>query len=167
MSKLSSKAAQAEAGRGPGGDVLVNEVMTAFPAFIRLGASIRRAAELLSVSEVGNLMVLDHEAQFVGSLSEEDLVRAILPAFDEVTAAGGTLRDAFRLFLDRGRGLADQVIDPLVEREAAVVASTDELARAAVVMLDRGIRRLPVVDGGQLVGTLSRSDLVRAVIYHS
>jgi CBS domain-containing protein len=35
------------------------------------------------------------------------------------------------------------------------------------VMIDRGIRRLPVVDDGALVGTLSRADLCRAVIYHS
>jgi CBS domain-containing protein len=84
-----------------------------------------------------------------------------------VTAAGGTLADAFQVFLERGRALADRVIDPLVVRDAATVRSTDEVARAAIVMIDRGIRRLPVVDDGTLVGTLSRADLCRAVIYHS
>ncbi|WP_244872453.1 HPP family protein [Catellatospora sp. TT07R-123] len=141
--------------------------MAAFPAYIRLGATIRRAAEVLSVSEVGQLMVLDHEGRFVGSLAEEDLVRAMLPGFDDVTAGGGTLADAFQLFLERGRSLADRPVDPLVVRDAATVRSTDELARAAIVMIDRGIRRLPVVDDGKLVGTLSRADLCRAVIYHS
>ncbi len=145
----------------------VSDVMTAFPAYIRLGATIRRAAEVVSVSEVGQLMVLDHEGLFVGTLSEEDLVRAMLPRFDDVTAGGGTLADAFRLFLERGRTLADRPVDPLVVRDAATVCSTDELARAAIVMIDRGIRRLPVVDDGKLVGTLSRADLCRAVIYHS
>jgi CBS domain-containing protein len=150
-----------------GGGVLVSDVMAAFPAYIRLGSTIRRAAEAVSVSEVGQLMVLDHDGRFVGSLSEEDLVRAMLPGFEDVTTAGGTLADAFRVFLERGRVLADRVIDPLVERDAATVRSTDELARAAIVMIDRGIRRLPVVDDGALVGTLSRADLCRAVIYHS
>jgi CBS domain-containing protein len=147
--------------------MLVRDVMTGFPAYIRLGATIRRAAELVSVSEVGQLMVLDHDDRFAGSLSEEDLVRAMIPGFDDVTAAGGTLADAFRAFLERGRALADRVIDPLVVREAATVRPADELARAAIVMIDRGIRRLPVVDDGALVGTLSRADLCRAVIYHS
>jgi CBS domain-containing protein len=147
--------------------VLVSEVMTAFPAYLRLGTTIRRAAEVVSVSEVGHLMVLDHDGRFVGSLSEENLVRAMLPGFDEVTAAGGTLADAFQVFLERGRTLADRVIDPLVVRDPATVRPSDELARAAIVMLDRGIRRLPVVDDGTLVGTLSRADLCRAVIYHS
>ena len=147
--------------------VLVSDVMTAFPAYLRLGATIRRAAEMLSVSEVGHLMVLDHDDRFVGSLSEEDVVRAMLPGFDDVTAAGGTLADAFRIFLERGRTLADRAIDPLVVRDGATVRPTDELARAAIVMIDRGIRRLPVVDDGALVGTLARADLCRAVIYHS
>jgi CBS domain-containing protein len=91
----------------------------------------------------------------------------MLPGFEDVTAAGGSLADAFRLFLERGRTLADRVIDPLVVRDTVTVASTDEVARAAIVMVDRGIRRLPVVDNGALVGTVSRADLCRAVIYHS
>ena len=147
--------------------MLVGEVMAHYPAFIRAGSDVRRAAELLCVSEVGQLMVVDHEGRFVGALSEEDLVRALLPRFEDVTAAGGSLTDAFALFLERGREVADRSIDPLVTRDAVTVRTTDELARAAVVMLDRGIRRLPVVDDGQLVGTVSRADLCRAVIYHS
>lgn len=147
--------------------MLVSEIMTSFPAYVRLGADVRRAAEMISVSEVGHLMVLDHDDRFVGSLSEDDLVRAMLPRFDDVAGAGGTVGDAFRLFVERGRELADRPIDPLVERDAITVRSTDEVAQAAVVMADRGIRRLPVVDDGKLVGTLSRSDICRAVIYHS
>ncbi|GAA1553630.1 hypothetical protein GCM10009827_087950 [Dactylosporangium maewongense] len=147
--------------------MLVSDVMSAFPAYIRLGATIRRAAELVSVSEVGQLMVLDHDDRFVGSVGEEELVRAMLPSFDEVAGGGGSLDDAFRLFLEKGRALAERIVDPLVARDTATVRPGDELARAAVVMVDRGIRRLPVVDGGKLVGTLSRADLCRAVIYHS
>ena len=147
--------------------VLVAQIMTAFPAYIRLGSDIRRAAEVISVSEVGTLMVVDHDGRFVGSLSEEGIVRALLPSFDEVAAAGGSTADAFQVFLERGRALADRVIDPLVVRDAVTVRSTDEVARAAVAMIDGGIRRLPVVDDGMLAGTVSRADLCRAVIYHS
>src|SRR5689334_22872917 len=102
--------------------------MTGFPAFIRLGSDVRRAAEVLSVSEVGHLMVVDHDGRFVGSLSEDSIVRALLPGFDDVAAAGGTLADAFQVFLERGRTLADGVIDPLVVRDAVTVRSTDEVA---------------------------------------
>ena len=59
--------------------MLVRDVMTRFPACIHLGADIRRAAELVSVSQISELMVLDHDDEFVGALSEGDLIRAVLP----------------------------------------------------------------------------------------
>ena len=147
--------------------MLVREIMTPYPAYIRVGADIRRAAEIISVSEVSHLMVLDHDDTFVGALSEDDLVRAMLPRFDDVMAGGGTMGDAFRIFLEKGREMAGRSIDPLVERDAITVTSTEQVARAAVVMAEQRLRRLPVVDGGKLAGTLSRSDICRAVIYHS
>jgi CBS domain-containing protein len=147
--------------------VLVRDIMTPYPAYIRVGADIRRAAEIISVSEVSHLMVLDHDDTFVGALSEDDLMRAMLPRFDEVVAGGGTMGDAFRIFVEKGQEMAGHSIDALVERDAVTVASTDQVARAAVVMTEQRIRRLPVVDNGKLAGTLSRSDICRAVIYHS
>lgn len=45
---------------------------------------------------------------------------------------------------------------------AVTIASTRSIADAATMMLDLGIDRLPVVDGGRLVGIVTRTDLVRA-----
>ena len=60
--------------------MLVREIMTPYPAYIRMGADIRRAAEIISVSEVSHLMVLDHDDTFVGALSEDDVLTAVLEA---------------------------------------------------------------------------------------
>lgn len=146
--------------------MLVRDIMSSYPAYVRTGTDVRRAAEIISVSEVGRLMVLDHDDAFVGALSEEDLLRAVLPPFHEVTDAGGSLDDAFRLFVERGRELAERPIDPLVEHDVVTVRTTDEVAAAAVVMLDRQQRRIPVVDDGVLLGAVSRADVCRAVLYH-
>lgn len=147
--------------------MLVRDIMSPYPAQIRMGADIRRAAELTSVSEVAHLMVLDHDDMFVGVLSEGDLIRAMLPRFDDVALSGGTFDDAFRLFVEKGRELADRPVDPLVVMDVVTVSTGEEVARAAVAMLEKQIRRIPVVDDGRLVGTLSRADTCRAVIYHS
>ena len=147
--------------------MLVREIMSPYPAYVRMGTDIRRAAEIISVSEVSHLMVLDHDDEFVGVLSEGDLIRAVLPRYDDVTDAGGTLDDAFRIFVARGRELADRPIDPLVVLEVVTVGPADEVARAAVLLLDEELRRVPVIDGGKLLGTLSRADVCRAVLYHS
>ena len=147
--------------------MLVQDVMTRYPACIHLGTDIRRAAELVSVSQISELMVLDHDDDFVGALSEGDLIRAVLPTYDEALRAGGSLNDAFGELSRKARDLADRPIDPLVVRNAITLRPTDDVARAAVVMTERQIRRLPVVDGRTLEGTVARSDICRAVIYHA
>jgi predicted transcriptional regulator len=147
--------------------VLVRDAMSAFPAVIRTGADVRRAAELLSVSEVGHLMVLDAEDRFVGQLAEDDLIRALIPDLDGVLAAGATMADAFRVFTERGREVADRPIDPLVRRDAVTVGPDDPLAKVAVALVDQGLRRIPVVADGALLGAISRADVCRAVLYHA
>ncbi|GHO45731.1 HPP family protein [Ktedonospora formicarum] len=145
----------------------VRDIMTIYPVYIRIGADMRRAAEIISISEVSDLMVIDPDNMFIGVLSEGDLIRTILPSFDEVLQAGGTLNDAFKFFVQKGRDLANRPIDPLIIRSAITLKTTDDIAQAAIVMIEKQIRRLPVVDDGKLMGTVSRSDICRAVIYHA
>jgi CBS domain-containing protein len=101
----------------------------------------------------------------VGVLSEGDLIRAILPDIDEIHAAGGSVADASRAFMRKAGELARQAIAPHVITDPLTVSPEDHVALAAVIMIDRQIRRLPVVDQNRLlVGTVSRSDLCRAVL---
>jgi CBS domain-containing protein len=147
--------------------MLIRDLMSAYPVRVRDDATVRRAAEIISIGEVSDIMVVDAGGRFVGVLSEGDIIRAALPNFDEVIAAGGSLASAFDFFILKGRDLADRPILPLVISDPITMKSTDEAAAAAAVMVDRQIRRLPVVDDGKLVGTVSRADICRAVIYNA
>jgi CBS domain-containing protein len=146
--------------------VLVRDVMSIYPVHVELDSTIHRAAEIISIAEVSDLMVVDREKNFSGVLSEGDMIRAVLPSFDEILEAGGSLNDAFTFFIRKGRDLADRPIAPLVIREAITMKPTDHAAQAATIMAEKQIRRLPVVDQGKLVGTVSRADICRAVIYY-
>jgi CBS domain-containing protein len=145
--------------------MLVRDVMTIYPVHIDQNATIHRAAEIISIAEVSDVMVVDNLKNFVGVLSEGDVIRAVLPNFDEILAAGGTLNDAFQFFVHKGQELAKRRIAPLVIRDAIVLKPTDDVAMAAATMVEKQIRRLPVVEDGKLVGTVSRADICRAVVY--
>jgi predicted transcriptional regulator len=69
--------------------------------------------------------------------------------------------------VQKGREIVARQIDPLVNHDAITVKSTDEIAQATVVMIEKHIRSLPVVEDGALVGAISRADICRAVIYHA
>lgn len=150
-----------------GRTVFIRDIMTIHPVWISHDSDLRHAAELISISEVSDLMVVDRVKNFIGVLSEGDLVRAVLPNFDEVLEAGGTLTDAFAFFVEKGRSLGEYAIAPLVIKNPITLSPTDEVAKAATVMIEKQIRRLPVVESGKLVGTVSRADICRAVIFNT
>ena len=144
--------------------MLVRHAMSLHPARIRSDADLERAADIIALSGASDLMVVDDDNHFVGVLSEGDVLRAAMPDRDEIEAQGGTLADAFALFVRKGGTLRDRRISPFVIRMPIVVSPDDHVGAAAAIMIDRAIRRIPVVDEGRLVGTVSRADICRAVV---
>lgn len=147
--------------------MLVRDIMAVHPICIYVDADMRRAAKIVSIAEASDLMVIDLQDKFVGVLSEGDLIRALLPDFGEILAAGESLSDAFRLFVDKGRDLASRSIAPLIIRNPITVKPDDNVARIATILVQMQIRRLPVVENDQLLGTISRADICRGVIYNA
>ena len=109
-------------------------------------------------------MVIDDDDNFRGVLSEGDILRTALPDIDEILEEGGSLDDAFDIFLSKGRELSDLPITPLIIEEPIIVAPDDHVAKVATVLLNRQIRLLPVVEAGKLIGTISRADVCRAIV---
>lgn len=142
----------------------VRGIMTVRTVRVRIGDSLHRAAEVIALSGIGDLMVIDDDNNFVGVLSVGDVLRAAMPDFEEITGAGGTLDQAFRLFLRRGSELMYKPIQPLVITQPLVLDPDDHVAKAAALMLEKNIHRLPVVKDGRLVGTVGRTDICQAVV---
>ena len=143
---------------------LVKDFMVVRTARIRHNSNIRHAAEIVALSGVSDLMVVDDDENFRGVLSEGDILRTALPDIDEILDEGGTLDDAFQIFMQKGQELSDLPIAPLIIEEPIIVDPEDHVAKAATVLLNRQIRLLPVVREGKLVGTISRADVCRAVV---
>lgn len=104
-------------------------------------ATLRAAAQSLSKARVGILAVTEG-AQFKGLLSERDVVRAV--------AAGA----------DPGLSVVEEAMHP----DGRYVTRGDHLMTAIEVMLSAGIRHLPVVEDGEIVGIISMRDLAGALM---
>ena len=115
----------------------VATVMHRSTVSVRPDTTLRQVAETLAREEVGAVPVKGAEG-LAGIVSERDLVRAIAEGVDpDIERAG------------------DVMTFELVSVESA--ASIDEVAR---IMIDGGIRHLPVVDAGGPVGIVSIRDLI-------
>ena len=142
----------------------IKDIMTPHPARIQNDATLQRAAELVAMSRVTVLMVFDDQNNFVGVLSEGDILQAALPDINQILDEGGSVDTAFDIFLNKGKNLANLPITPLIIQDPLVVAENDNVAKVAVLLIDKNIRLLPVVKDGHLVGTISRADICRAVV---
>ena len=98
---------------------------------------------------------------FVGVLAEGDLIRTLLPG---ESGFEGDVAESFEILAINGRARAGDAIDDLVIRDPVPIAPSDDLLRVAAVLVERHIRRLHVVEDGRLVGTVSRADLVAALL---
>ncbi|HEY7560636.1 MAG TPA: CBS domain-containing protein [Gaiellaceae bacterium] len=119
---------------------------------------LKEAAELLAEHRISGVPVVDEEG-VVGVLSEADIVAR--------STGSRESRSLIREFL------SPRNPEPEVEATRAGEAMTSPaitiplertVAEAARVMVERGVNRLPVVDGSQLVGIVTRADLVRAFV---
>lgn len=122
-----------------GPEAPVRDVMASVAIDVSLTDSLASVAELMVENDVGALPILAG-GSLKGILTERDLVRAM---------AEGTDPDEERV----GERMTVQVES---------VSSTTPIERATELMLQGGIRHLPVVDGEKLVGMLSIRDLLTA-----
>ncbi|MEX0755324.1 MAG: CBS domain-containing protein [Actinomycetota bacterium] len=101
-------------------------------------ASVAEAATVMGSHAVGSVLVL-HGERLVGIFTERDIVRALSEHFD---AAG-------------------HLVQNWMTDEPVTVAADAAVEDALDLMLSKGFRHLPVLDGGTLLGVVSLRDLGR------
>jgi CBS domain-containing protein len=142
----------------------VGDIMNVNTARIHVGATLREAAALLASSQASDLMVVDEHSRFLGVLSEGDLIRGALPKFEELLLQGASISAGLELFIEKGKAMAGQGIAEMLIKSPVTVEPGTPVIRAATLMVTKQIRRLPVVEEGNLVGSVSRADICKALM---
>jgi CBS domain-containing protein len=145
--------------------MLAKDVMSDGVVTVHVDATVFEAAKLLINAQVSALPVVDGKGLMVGIVSEADLL--------ESGAAGPTSihRAGLLKALANDISSASAFVRANSQRVGVVmtkhVISVDEgtpLGDIARLMLDAGVKRVPVRRGEAVVGVVSRIDLVRALI---
>ena len=137
----------------------VSEVMTADVVTVTPEASLKQAAALMLERGISGLPVVEEDDLVVGVLSETDIL------YKEHTRPDR--HGLVDLVMHYGEDPPEAKLDARLVRDAMTAPAVTvppgrSVADAATMMLDLGLNRLPVVDVDQLVGIVTRSDLVRA-----
>ncbi|WFU51289.1 CBS domain-containing protein [Sinorhizobium terangae] len=142
--------------------MLVKDVMTRKVVKLSPDNSVRQAAKLMFEHHVSGIPVVGDEGHLLGVISEGDLIRRT-----ELCSGASVLMtdialapdDRANAFVRRCSWRVGDVmtVDPVTIEEDA------PLTRVARLMQERGIKRIPVMRNGELVGIVSRADLLQAI----
>lgn len=118
----------------------VRDVMMPNPLTVDAGTPIESAAQIMRENDIGDVLVTQ-DGYLLGILTDRDIV---------VRAIAGE------------RHPAATFSGECCSTDVTVVAADESPDRAAAVMREHALRRLPVVDDGQVVGIVSIGDLAVA-----
>jgi CBS domain-containing protein len=117
----------------------IAEVMIPNPITCTIDAEVQDAAQLMRDRDIGDVVVVDDQ-RVRGIVTDRDLVvRGLASGFAPTSQLGDVLTEG-----------------------VVTVDAGETTARAAEIMRERAVRRLPVVDGDTLVGVVSLGDLAIA-----
>jgi CBS domain-containing protein len=142
-------------------DVMTSDLVTVLP-----DAPVRTIAQLLLKHGISAVPVVDTQGAPLGIVSEGDLMPRNQAAREtrrdwwlQILSEGGEVHPDYLRFLKSDQRTAkDVMVAPLV-----TVGETADLSEVADLLVERRIKRVPVVRDGRIVGIVSRADVLKSV----
>ncbi|MCU0526397.1 MAG: CBS domain-containing protein [Elainella sp. Prado103] len=149
----------------------VADVMTRDPITVRPETPLNEAIKILAEQRISGLPVIDETDKLVGVISETDLMwqetGVTPPAYIMILDSVIYLENPAKYERDLHKALGQTVGEVMTKKDLVTVAGDYPLRQAAQLMHERKVHRLLVINAaGQLVGVLTRGDIVRFMASH-
>jgi CBS domain-containing protein len=139
-------------------DIMVSPVITVKPS-----ASVRDVAKLLLEHRISAVPVIDDQEKLVGIVSEGDLIhRSEIGTEQRRSWWLVLIANQQSIAVDYIKAHATRIGD-VMTRNVVTAAPDTSLHEIAMMMERNAIKRIPIVRDGQLVGIVSRANLVQAI----
>jgi CBS domain-containing protein len=117
----------------------VKNVMTKNPTSCDLSATVVEAAKVMASEDVGSVPVVK-DGRLAGLVTDRDIVVRVLA---------------------EGRDPSSTTVGEIASSDLETLSPDDDLGTALRKMASSQVRRLPVVEGDQLVGIVAQADVAR------
>jgi CBS domain-containing protein len=119
------------------------EIMTPGASYVDVDLTVAEAASRMASEDYGALPVCGPEGRLQGVITDRDIVvKVIAEGRDPQTTTVGEIAGG---------------------TEVVTIGADDSAEEAIRTMKDHSVRRLPVIDGTDLVGMVSQADIARAL----
>jgi CBS domain-containing protein len=142
-------------------EILVRDVMTTNIISISKYESVMQVANILAEKNISGLPVVDKENKVIGIITQADILSMVGVGREH------TFKDLLKYMLGEPlheRKVGDHVGD-IMTSPALTIKPGATIAEAVRIMDEKKIRRLTIVDDkNELIGILTRADILKAVI---
>jgi len=152
-------------------DAAVRDAMQTEPVTVRPEMELRDLVELFVSQPLVAAPVVDDTGKLVGIVSERDIVLQEVegdvkfPYFVPILD-GLVFVEPFGAYEEQMEKAFAATVGDLMTRDVRTIGPADTIHEAAKRMAKHDVSRLVVVEKGQMVGVISRADIVRALAHY-
>jgi CBS domain-containing protein len=118
------------------------DVMTGGVECVNETGSVADAARKLADLNVGSMPICGRDDRLSGMITDRDIVVKVVA---------------------QGRDPSSTLVGELAQGKPVTIGADDSVEQAMELMIEHKVRRLPVIDGHELVGIISQADIARHV----
>jgi CBS domain-containing protein len=140
--------------------MLVNDIMSRTPKTVAPDSKLLEVVSLMCLFRYSGLPVVD-DGKMVGFIAEKDVLHRLFPTledFKDVMAAPD-----YDNMIYQYKDVVNLKVADVMTANVITVSPDMHILKAATVMVRHKFRRIPVADGGRLVGMLSLGDIHKAI----
>jgi CBS domain-containing protein len=145
----------------------VRDIMTTDPITVQPSMSVTDAARLMVDKGIGALPVVEGN-KLVGLVTEGDLImkdiRLEYPTYIHLLDGFIMYPPSTTRFEHELKKAVAATVADVMTREPHSVQAGSSVEDVATLLVDRDVSRLPVLDGDELVGIVTKSDVLRSIV---
>ena len=151
-------------------DIQISEKVTAedimnpdiIPA--HLDDTIEDIAKRFTMENIHGLPVLDDNSQFIGEITERELIKYGMPEFTSFVRDLSflTIGEPFEKYFEDESSIT---VKELYRQDTTVIDRKMSIMEISFIMVNKGKTRLYIVEDGEYFGMINRGDIIRKVLH--
>lgn len=141
--------------------MLVQDVMTRAVRTVTPDTDLHEVAAVMCLNRLSGLPVVNEKDEIVGFVAERDILHRMFPRLEELMENTGITN--FEDMEAQYREVMGLRVRDVMSPSAISVRPDFPLLKAVSIMVRHRFRRIPVADGGRVVGMLSIGDVHKAL----
>jgi nitrogen PTS system EIIA component len=144
-------------------ELMVKDLMRRHMATVSLEFSLKEVANIMFLTKVSALPVVDADKNLLGHITDKDLIQAALPDYKTLISNLTYSMDIepFEELLKHEDAIK---VEQLYKSDHETTTPETKIVEVAAMMIFKNLKRVYVVDNNKLVGILFRRDIVSSII---